>query len=87
MYMQDEYHALSYKTMALWRLAEDNFDIDYLIKVDDDNFVRLDRLAIATHQWDEENAGVQPQSALSKYPRQGKSSNTQGAVSVSTSKC
>jgi len=66
MYMQDEYHALSYKTMALWRLAEDNFDIDYLIKVDDDNFVRLDRLAIATHQWDEENAGVQPQSALSK---------------------
>jgi hypothetical protein len=29
--------------MALWRLVEDNFDIDYLIKVDDDNFVRLDR--------------------------------------------
>lgn len=60
--MQDEYHALSYKTMALWRLAEDHFDIDYLIKVDDDNFVRLDRLSIATHQWDEENAG--PQSSL-----------------------
>lgn len=45
--------------MALWRLVEDNFDIDYLIKVDDDNFVRLDRLAIATHQWDEEDAGKQ----------------------------
>ncbi len=55
--MQDEYHALSYKTMALWRLVEDHFDIDYLINVDDDNFVRLDRLSLATHQWDEENAG------------------------------
>ncbi|CAL5227119.1 g10028 [Coccomyxa viridis] len=54
--IKDEYHALSYKTMALWRLVEDHFDIDYLIKVDDDNFVRLDRLSIATHQWDEENA-------------------------------
>ena len=62
-HMQDEYHALSYKTMALWRLVEDHFDIDYLIKVDDDNFVRLDRLSIATHQWDEENAGLH-----SKHP-------------------
>ena len=61
--VQDEYHALSYKTMALWRLVEDHFDIDYLIKVDDDNFVRLDRLSIATHQWDEENAGLQPSHA------------------------
>ena len=54
---QDEYFALSYKTMALWRLVEDNFEVDYLIKADDDNFVRLDRLSLALTQWDEEDAG------------------------------
>ena len=58
--VQDEYFALSYKTMALWRLVEDNFEVDYLIKADDDNFVRLDRLSIALTQWDEEDAGEQP---------------------------
>ena len=55
--MQDEYFALSYKTMALWRLVDDNFEVDYLIKADDDNFVRLDRLSVALTQWDEEDAG------------------------------
>ena len=55
--VQDEYFALSYKTMALWRLVEDNFEVDYLIKADDDNFVRLDRLSLALTQWDEEDAG------------------------------
>ena len=55
--VQDEYFALSYKTMALWRLVEDNFEVDYLIKADDDNFVRLDRLSVALTQWDEEDAG------------------------------
>ena len=55
--VQDKYFALSYKTMALWRLVEDNFEVDYLIKADDDNFVRLDRLSLALTQWDEEDAG------------------------------
>ncbi|CAK0758913.1 hypothetical protein CVIRNUC_002657 [Coccomyxa viridis] len=54
--IKDEYFALSYKTMALWRLVEDNFEVDYLIKADDDNFVRLDRLSVALTQWDEEDA-------------------------------
>lgn len=56
--MQDEYHALSYKTMALWRMAEEQFDVQYLIKVDDDNYVRLDRLAVALGQWHDLGAGM-----------------------------
>lgn len=49
--------ALSYKTLALWRLAEERFEADYVIKIDDDNFVRLDRLAIALGQWSDMGAG------------------------------
>ena len=48
---------LSYKTLALWRLAEERFEADYVIKVDDDNYVRLDRLAIALGQWTDLGAG------------------------------
>ncbi|KAK9902787.1 hypothetical protein WJX75_005995 [Coccomyxa subellipsoidea] len=49
--LRDDYSVLSYKTLALWRLAEERFEADYVIKVDDDNYVRLDRLAIALGQW------------------------------------
>ena len=56
--VQDEYHALSYKTMALWKMAEEQFDVHFLIKVDDDNYVRLDRLALALAQWQTLEAGV-----------------------------
>ena len=50
--------ALSYKTLALWRLTEERFEADYVIKVDDDNYVRLDRLAIALGQWADMGAGL-----------------------------
>lgn len=55
---QDEYHALSYKTMALWKLAEEQFDAQFIIKIDDDNYVRLDRLAHALGQWVDLGAGA-----------------------------
>lgn len=55
--MQDEYHGLSYKTMALWKIAEEGFSADYVIKMDDDNYVRLDRLAHALDQWTQLGAG------------------------------
>ena len=32
----------------------------YVIKVDDDNFVRLDRLAVAVQQWEYFGAGMAP---------------------------
>ena len=49
--------ALSYKTLALWRLTEERFEADCVIKVDDDNYVRLDRLAVALGQWSNMGAG------------------------------
>ena len=43
--------------MALWKILEEQYEAEYLIKVDDDNFVRLDRLALAVDQWTEDHAG------------------------------
>ncbi len=54
---QDEYLALSYKMLALWKVVEEHFEVRYLLKVDDDNYVRLDRLAIALGQWADLGAG------------------------------
>ena len=56
--VQDAYHSLSYKTMALWRLAEEQFEAEFVIKVDDDNYVRLDRLTHAIDQWNDLGAGA-----------------------------
>ncbi len=43
--------------MALWKVVEEQYDAHYVLKVDDDNYVRLDRLAIALDQWTERGAG------------------------------
>ncbi len=56
---QDHYDTLSYKTMALWKVVEEQYDAQYVLKVDDDNYVRLDRLAIALDQWTDMGAGQQ----------------------------
>ena len=34
------------------------YDVNYVIKVDDDSYVRLDRLSIAVSQWANMGAGV-----------------------------
>ena len=44
--------------MALWKLAEEQFDAEFVIKVDDDNYVRLDRLTHAIDQWNGLGAGA-----------------------------
>jgi hypothetical protein len=58
--VQDKYDMLSYKTMALWKVVEEEFNVQYLVKVDDDNYVRLDRLALAFDQWTGMGAGAPP---------------------------
>lgn len=55
---QDHYDTLSYKTMALWKVVEEQYDAQYVLKVDDDNYVRLDRLAVALSQWADSGAGT-----------------------------
>lgn len=56
--LQDHYKTLAFKTLAFWQLVIEQYDAKYIIKVDDDNYVRLDRLAIAVRQWDDQGAGA-----------------------------
>lgn len=57
---QDHYKTLAFKTLAFWQLVIEQYNTRYIIKVDDDNYVRLDRLAIAVRQWEDLGAGTAP---------------------------
>ncbi|KAK9840978.1 hypothetical protein WJX81_003632 [Elliptochloris bilobata] len=54
--VKDHYKTLAFKTLAFWQLVIEQYNARYIIKVDDDNYVRLDRLAIAVRQWEESGA-------------------------------
>ncbi|KAK9834060.1 hypothetical protein WJX81_006707 [Elliptochloris bilobata] len=49
--VRDTYKTLTFKTVAFWEVVAQHFSVQYVIKVDDDSYVRLDRLAIAIGQW------------------------------------
>lgn len=49
----------------MWQLVYEQYNVKYVIKVDDDNYVRLDRLAVAVQQWEYFGAGVAPVQAAS----------------------
>lgn len=44
--------------MAFWEVVSNLYNVNYVIKVDDDSYVRLDRLSIALSQWAGMGAGV-----------------------------
>lgn len=44
--------------MAFWELVSRLYHVKYVVKVDDDSYVRLDRLSIAMSQWRQMGAGV-----------------------------
>ena len=54
---QESYAALNKKTLAFFGTAAKMFDTEYIVKVDDDAFVRLDRLSHAVDQWRRLGAG------------------------------
>ena len=56
--MQDIYQRLTFKTVAFWEVVSNLYNVNYVIKVDDDSYVRLDRLSIAVSQWANMGAGV-----------------------------
>lgn len=56
--VQDTYKTLTFKTVAFWEVVAQHFSVQYVVKVDDDSYVRLDRLAIAVGQWQAMGAGV-----------------------------
>jgi len=57
---QDTYKTLTFKTVAFWEVVAAQFSARYVVKVDDDSYVRLDRLAVALGQWQAMGAGARP---------------------------
>ena len=55
---QESYAALNKKTLAFFGTAAGIYEADYIIKVDDDAFLRLDRLPHAVGQWRQLGAGA-----------------------------
>jgi galactosylxylosylprotein 3-beta-galactosyltransferase len=55
--LQDTYQRLTFKTVAFWRAVSSQYSVKYVVKVDDDSYVRLDRLTIALGQWAEMGSG------------------------------
>ena len=56
--MQDIYQRLTFKTVAFWEVVSSLYNVDYVVKVDDDSYVRLDRLSIALSQWASMGSGA-----------------------------
>lgn len=54
---QDTYQRLTFKTVAFWTTVSSQYSVKYVVKVDDDSYVRLDRLTIALGQWAEMGSG------------------------------
>ena len=55
---QESYAALNKKTLAFFSTVARQYDAEYIVKVDDDAFVRLDRLSRAVDQWHQLSAGA-----------------------------
>lgn len=65
---QESYAELNRKSLAFFSLAARLYDADFVVKVDDDAFVRLDRLSHALTQWQHLGAGkadLEPEALIS----------------------
>ena len=49
--------SLTNKTLSFLRMATTLFDAEYIVKADDDVYLRLDRLPLAIKQWRSRGAG------------------------------
>ncbi len=56
--VQDIYQRLTFKTVEFWEVVSSLYNVDYVVKVDDDSYVRLDRLSIALSQWASMGSGA-----------------------------
>lgn len=58
--LQEAYASLTTKTLVFLQLITSKFDADYIMKVDDDVYLRTDRLPYAMAQWTNHHAGLVP---------------------------
>lgn len=56
-HFQDASTAETTKLLALWEAISERVKAKYIIKVEDDSYVRMDRLVHAISQWEKMEAG------------------------------
>ena len=56
--LQEAYASLTTKTLVFLQLITSQFDADYIWKVDDDVYLRTDRMPYAMAQWTQHRAGM-----------------------------
>lgn len=61
--MQEDYFSLTQKTLAFLKATTEAYDARYIVKIDDDVFLRTDRLPHALQQYEAVHAGAQPSQA------------------------
>ena len=54
---QEDYLSLPNKIISFLRFVSANYDAQYILKIDDDVYLRLDRLPHAIPQWQSKEAG------------------------------
>ena len=55
--LQERYHSLTSKTLAFMKAATALYDARYIVKIDDDVYLRTDRLPYALQQYEDAGAG------------------------------
>ena len=55
--LQEAYASLTTKTLVFLQLVISQFDAEYIVKVDDDVYLRTERLPYAMAQWSKHGAG------------------------------
>lgn len=57
-FVQEAYASLTTKTLVFLQVVIAQYDADYIVKVDDDVYLRTDRLPYAMAQWTQHRAGL-----------------------------
>lgn len=57
LWLQEAYLSLTKKTLVFLQHVTAEYEADYVVKVDDDVYLRIDRLPHAIVQWKEDKAG------------------------------
>ena len=64
--LQEQYNSLTNKTVAFLTLITSFYDPQYIVKADDDVYLRVDRIPYAVKQWGTFQSGV-PHSCNHSY--------------------
>ena len=58
LFVQEQYNSLTNKTVAFFKLVTSKYSPQFIVKADDDVYLRVDRLPHAVKQWTAFESGM-----------------------------